>query len=122
MRRRKIAIGYLLMLFAGASAAKAHAFLDYTSPPVGSTVKEAPKWIKLQLSEGIEPLFSGAELFAETDKSIAATFIVEPTDNKVLLVTPQTPLMPGTYHLAWHVTSVDTHHTEGSFLFTIAPD
>ena len=28
-------------------------------------------------------------------------------------------LSPGTYRVRWHVLSVDTHKTEGSFTFTV---
>ena len=31
------------------------------------------------------------------------------------------PLSPGIYSVAWHVTSVDTHKTEGHFTFTVKP-
>ena len=31
------------------------------------------------------------------------------------------PLPPGVYTVVWHVTSVDTHKTEGHFTFTVKP-
>ena len=31
------------------------------------------------------------------------------------------PLPPGVYTVNWHAVSVDTHHTQGSFNFTVAP-
>jgi len=31
------------------------------------------------------------------------------------------PLTPGHYKVSWHVVSVDTHRTEGSFSFDIQP-
>jgi len=30
-------------------------------------------------------------------------------------------LKPGDYSVDWHVTSVDTHKTQGHFSFTVAP-
>lgn len=30
-------------------------------------------------------------------------------------------LKPGVYVVSWHVVSVDTHHTQGSFKFTVTP-
>ncbi|MEJ1978863.1 MAG: copper resistance protein CopC [Acetobacteraceae bacterium] len=30
-------------------------------------------------------------------------------------------LPPGLYKVIWHATSVDTHRTEGSYSFTVAP-
>jgi hypothetical protein len=43
---------------------------------------------------------------------------VVPDNNRVLII--QLPkLPPGTYTVIWHVTSVDTHKTEGNFKFTV---
>ncbi|MGH6674956.1 MAG: copper resistance protein CopC [Xanthobacteraceae bacterium] len=30
-------------------------------------------------------------------------------------------LKPGIYIVSWHVVSVDTHHTQGTYKFTVAP-
>jgi copper resistance protein C len=32
------------------------------------------------------------------------------------------PLSPGTYRVRWHVLSVDTHRTEGSFTFHVGKE
>jgi len=31
------------------------------------------------------------------------------------------PLKPGTYLVSWHVVSVDTHRTSGTYKFTVTP-
>jgi methionine-rich copper-binding protein CopC len=41
-------------------------------------------------------------------------------DRRVLSVKLKT-LPPGIYSVEWHVTSVDTHKTEGHFTFTVKP-
>jgi methionine-rich copper-binding protein CopC len=41
-------------------------------------------------------------------------------DGRVLSVKLKT-LAPGDYSVEWHVTSVDTHKTEGHFTFTVRP-
>jgi copper resistance protein C len=41
-------------------------------------------------------------------------------DGRVLLITLKS-LPPGVYSVEWHVTSVDTHKTEGHFTFTVKP-
>ncbi|HTC12301.1 MAG TPA: copper resistance protein CopC, partial [Acetobacteraceae bacterium] len=38
---------------------------------------------------------------------------------RILLGLP--PLKPGAYTVEWHVTSVDTHKTEGTFTFSVGP-
>ena len=40
-------------------------------------------------------------------------------DNNRRLIVALPKLSPGTYTVIWHVTSVDTHKTEGNFKFTV---
>jgi hypothetical protein len=46
---------------------------------------------------------------------------VDPADNSVLVAPVPQALKPGVYTVTWHVVSVDTHKTQGSFNFTVAP-
>ena len=39
----------------------------------------------------------------------------------VLIVPIGTALAPGAYTVHWHAVSVDTHHTQGDFGFTVKP-
>jgi len=39
--------------------------------------------------------------------------------NKMELQVPLKPLPPGTYKVDWHVLSVDTHKTQGSYTFSV---
>ena len=69
----------------------------------------------------MEPLFSTIEL---RDASGVVVHTgkphVAPNDNRRLVI--DLPGLPsGSYTVTWHVTSVDTHKTEGSYRFTIAP-
>jgi methionine-rich copper-binding protein CopC len=101
-------------------AAMAHAFLDRASPAVGSEVSGAPAALTLTYTEPVEPLFStvrvtGANGVQENDGKPAAA-----GDGRVLSVKLK-PLPPGVYSVEWHVTSVDTHKTEGHFTFTVKP-
>jgi len=41
--------------------------------------------------------------------------------SKSVLVLPLPALAPGSYRVMWRVLSVDTHVTEGSFRFQVAP-
>ncbi len=114
-----------ILLTAGAAcligkAALAHAFLDRASPAVGSEVSGSPPALTLSYSEPVEPLFSTV---AVTDSSGARVDAGEPSpqDDGRVLVVPLKPLAPGVYAVEWHVTSVDTHKTEGHFTFTVAP-
>jgi hypothetical protein len=101
-------------------AAVAHAFLDRASPAVGSEVSGSPAALTLTYTEPVEALFSGVRV---TDASGARVDDGKPTaleDGRVLSVRLKT-LAPGNYNVEWHVTSVDTHKTEGHFAFTVKP-
>jgi len=105
----------------GATAALAHAQLEKATPGVGSTVASASE-IRLEFSEGVEPKFTGVTL---TVAGGAAQPLgkpsVDPGDAKILIVRIAKPLKPGVYEVDWHAVSVDTHHTQGNFTFTVAP-
>jgi copper resistance protein C len=102
------------------TAAFAHAALDRASPPVGSEISGSPETISLTYTEPVEPLFSTVQVMdlhgqrMDTGKAIARA------DGRMLEVRLK-PLSPGVYTVVWHVTSVDTHKTEGHFTFTVKP-
>jgi len=104
-----------------ADAALAHAQLEKATPGVGATVPGASE-IRLEFSEGVEPKFTGVTL--KTASGAAEPLgkpSVDPSDPKILTVKIGKPLPPGVYTVEWHAVSVDTHHTQGNFNFTVAP-
>jgi methionine-rich copper-binding protein CopC len=105
-----------------APAAWAHAFLDHATPGVGSTVQGSPGDLQIAFSENIVAAFSGATL-ATADGAAVPTgkAAVDPSSPNVMRVPLGQKLKPGTYVVTWHVVSVDTHHTSGSYKFTVAP-
>jgi len=101
-------------------AASAHAFLDRASPAVGSEVSGSPPTLNLTYTEPVEPLFSTIQV---TDASGARVDEGKPTplgDGRILSVKLK-KLSPGVYTVEWHVTSVDTHKTDGHFTFSVKP-
>jgi len=109
-----------LIVSAIAGAAWAHAFLDHSSPAVGATVR-APQEISIWFTEAVEPAFSRIEVSdsAGTRVDEGGTH-VDAADHALLHVAVK-PLPAGTYKVTWRVVSVDTHHTQGDFTFTVAP-
>jgi methionine-rich copper-binding protein CopC len=107
--------------FAAASMpAYAHAFLDSALPRVGSTIPAAPSEVVLTFTQGVEPDFSRIEVQdasgARVDDGAPRTAGGDPTRFAV----PLKKLTAGTYTVIWHVTSVDTHKTQGKFTFTVS--
>jgi methionine-rich copper-binding protein CopC len=112
-----------LLLFAGsAGSAFAHAQLQKAEPAVGSTVSTSPSEIKLKFSEAVEPHFSAITLQAEGGAAEPlGKAAVAPGDDTTLVAPVTAVLKPGVYTVTWHVVSVDTHKTQGTFQFTVKP-
>ncbi len=97
----------------------AHAHLKSEIPAADSTTK-SQKELHLTFSEAVEAKFTKVTV-TDGGKSVAVKSIAtDPTDPKVLIVTPEQPLTPGEYKVEWHAVSVDTHKTDGSYSFKIA--
>jgi methionine-rich copper-binding protein CopC len=108
-----------LVMLAWTSPASAHALLERASPPVGSEVATSPSEISLSFTEGVEPLFSMIELHGPDNAAIPIGKPHIVSDNNRRLVVELPKLSSGTYRVIWHVTSVDTHKTEGDYRFTV---
>ncbi len=115
-------LGFIALLVACliTPAAWAHAFLDRASPAVGSEVSGSPRTLAITYTEPVEPLFSSIEVRDANGARVDQGKATGQDDGRVLVVTLK-PLPPGVYAVTWHVTSVDTHKTEGHFQFTVKP-
>jgi methionine-rich copper-binding protein CopC len=110
-----VALGLLVSV-----PAFAHAFLDGALPRVGSVIPAAPAEVVLTFTQGVEPAFSKLEVQGPSGASVTAGAAHSAGDPTKFAV-PIQKLAPGVYTVIWHVTSVDTHKTQGKFHFTIAP-
>lgn len=101
------------------SQAWAHAFLDHSDPKVGSTITSSPAIIKIWFTQSLEPAFSTIDVQdAQGNEVDKKNTHLDDKDQTLLIVSvPQLP--DGTYTVTWHVTSVDTHRTQGHFEFTV---
>jgi methionine-rich copper-binding protein CopC len=97
----------------------AHALLQHAQPPVGGSVSAAPTEVVLIYSEGVEPRFSKVEVQDDQGRRVDQGTVATAPDDAKKLIVPLKPLAVGTYRVDWHVTSVDTHKTEGKFSFTV---
>jgi methionine-rich copper-binding protein CopC len=102
-------------------AAAAHAFLRHATPAVGGTLATPPAQVTLDFTEAVEPRFSGIEVLDAAGARVDAGDPHTAPDNAKRLMIGLKPLKPGAYKVKWHVTSVDTHHTEGVFSFSVQP-
>ncbi len=112
----------ILSSLTATSHAWAHAFLDHTDPVVGSTVKGAPAEVRLWYTQGLELAFSRVQVFDAAGKEVDKKDVhLDPKNDHLLIVSLLPGLGAGKYKVVWRVVSVDTHPTEGSFTFVVAP-
>ena len=99
--------------------AQAHAFLDHASPAVGSSVPASPAAVTLWFTQEIEPAFSAVTVTNQAGQRVDLGNKHVPPDQPSELQIGLKPLPFGTYTVNWHVISVDTHPTQGSFTFQV---
>jgi len=102
-----------------APAVRAHAFLDHASPAVGSSVPTAPAVVTLWFTQDLEPAFSSVTVTNEAGQRVDLGNAQIPQGSPAELQIGLKPLRRGTYLVSWHVVSVDTHPTEGTFTFEV---
>jgi copper resistance protein C len=118
-RRMIVAAAVLAGVALGAPAARAHAFLDHASPAVGSSVPTPPAVVTMWFTQQLEPAFTTATVTDRAGNPVdTGPAQVDPKDPTELQVSLK-KLPPGTYTVAWHALSVDTHTTTGHFTFTV---
>jgi copper resistance protein C len=115
MRTSVIVTSILLALVANGGA-HAHAMLASATPPVGGSVGAAPHQVTLTFTQGLEPSFSSVQV---TDSKGARVDTGKAQVSGSTMSVGLKALSPGSYQVHWHVLSVDTHKTQGSFSFRV---
>ncbi|WP_375789729.1 copper resistance protein CopC [Bradyrhizobium sp. Pha-3] len=114
MRRSSLIITLLLSL--AADKAHAHAFLDHAEPRVGNQVASPPREVTLTFTQKLEAAFSSVTVTGPSGQRVdAGKARVNGNQMSVSLKGGGA----GTYHVNWHVLSVDTHTTEGNYTFQV---
>ena len=121
MRTNILKIASSLAFALAATPAFAHAQLEKATPPVGGTVSP-PSEIRLEFSEGVELKFTKVTLSGPGGAAAPLGAARTETGNQAVLIVPiSKPLSAGVYTVRWQAVSVDTHHTQGTFEFTVKP-
>jgi copper resistance protein C len=119
MRAIIIALVAVTVACGGAPSARAHAFLDHASPAVGSSVPTSPPDVTLWFTQDLEPAFSDVTVTNDAGQRVDLGNAHIPPGSPDQLQIGLKKLPPGTYTVSWHVVSVDTHPTEGTFTFVV---
>jgi methionine-rich copper-binding protein CopC len=96
----------------------AHAYPMVAVPPEGAVLRDSPREIRIQFTEGIELEFSHIDVKNAAGEKMNAGNLRRIADDTVAVAVKA--LAPGTYRIEWQVLSVDTHVTDGVLRFTVA--
>jgi methionine-rich copper-binding protein CopC len=116
MRRSSLAGIIPLLLLLATGEATAHAFLDHAEPRVGNTVAAAPHQVTLWFTQKLEAAFSTITVTNAAGERVD-TGKTRVSGNQMSISIRSGGA--GTYHVTWHVLSVDTHTTDGNFTFQV---
>jgi methionine-rich copper-binding protein CopC len=116
MRRVSLAAIIPLLLLLANGKAAAHALLDHAEPRVGNKVASAPHEVTLWFTQKLEPAFSTVTVTDSAGQRVD-TGKIHVSGNQMSIALR--PGGSGTYHVTWHVLSVDTHRTDGNFTFQV---
>jgi methionine-rich copper-binding protein CopC len=100
------------------AAASGHSFPEQESPPAGVTLSEPPTQVTIKYDAPIEKLFALLEVLNSAGQNEAIGKPEVSPDGWRLSV-PVNKLPPGEYTVQWRVVCIDTHHTQGSYSFTV---
>ena len=122
MKTLKVCVAGALLLatLSGyAIVASAHSFPESETPSAGQTIAAAPSEVVINFDAPVEKLFAKLEVTGADGKNDAAGAPQVSDDGRRLSV-KLGALKPGDYTVKWAVVCIDTHHTEGSYTFSIA--
>jgi methionine-rich copper-binding protein CopC len=112
------AASVFLWVAGAAGLAWPHAYPAVAIPADGAVLRDAPREVRIQFTEGIELEFSRITLKSSNGDKIAQGNLRKLAEDT--LVVDLKPLPAGTYTIEWQVLSVDTHVTDGVLRFTVA--
>ena len=99
--------------------ALAHSFPEKETPSAGQKVASPPSEVVIGFDAPIEKLFAKLEV-AGADGTNQAVGAPQVSDDGRQLSVKVGALKPGDYTVKWAVVCIDTHHTEGSYTFSVA--
>jgi methionine-rich copper-binding protein CopC len=102
-----------------AGPALAHAHLQASTPTANANLANPPETLELTFTEPLEFRFSGILVQDSQGRSVALPAAQPAGSNSKTLQVALPALPAGSYTVIWRVTSIDTHRSEGRFVFTI---
>lgn len=112
------AVSMLLLLLTVAPSAFAHAH-PKTMMPAPESAGPSPSKISITFSEAVEPKFSSIKLTDLNGRSVDSQPSASVPGDPTTLTLAVPKLSAGTYVVNWSNVSVDGHHLQGSYKFTV---
>ena len=113
-----IATTLMIGLLCVVSSARAHSFPEEQHPSAGQTLNSAPSEVTIKFDAPVEKLFAKLQVLGADGKDYASGAPQVSSDG-LQLTSKVAALTPGQYTVKWAVVCIDTHHTEGSYAFTV---
>jgi methionine-rich copper-binding protein CopC len=115
---RLLVLFMMLALICATHDARAHSFPEEQHPSAGQTLTTPPAEIRIKFDAPIEKLFAKLQVLDAAGKDHAVGPPQVSSDG-IELSSKLGALEPGSYTVRWSALCVDTHHTEGSYSFTV---
>lgn len=108
-----------LGIWAGAPAALAHATIVSTNPAAGAVVPDAPIRVTMTFDEPVGVSTGSLRVLAPNGSRVDTGGTMHGRDSEQIVVYLRGGLDRGTYTVAWHVISDDSHPVQGAFTFSV---
>jgi methionine-rich copper-binding protein CopC len=109
----------LAIVLSSPIVASAHSFPEQETPSAGQNVASPPSEVMIKFDAPIEKLFAKLEVTGADGKNEAVS-APQVSGDGILLSVKLGALGSGDYTVKWAVVCIDTHHTEGSYTFSVA--
>lgn len=109
----------LSVLWLASPLASAHATLDSTYPGQGSVVPTSPSLISASFDESVGVSSDSLRVFGPDGSPLSLGATTHGRRPNVIHLHVARRLAAGTYTVAWHVVSADSHPVQGAFTFSV---
>ena len=121
-RARRLVAGLVAavaLVLAAAAPASAHATLERTDPSDGSVLAAQPTLVAAQFDEPVGVSADSLRVFSPAGQRVDNGTTTHGAQDSIIAISLRSGLGNGTYTVAWHVISDDSHPVSGAFSFSI---